>query len=217
MEIPKKFQNEDGTLNADAVIKSYAELEKKIGTMVSVPGEDADAAAREKFMRATGVPDNAGEYPTHPLLDDESIREKFKEAGMSKRQVEKIYEMADEFLRPAISELMAKKYEDESLAELKSFFGGDEKMRETLSAIETFGEKFLPEDTYLSLCSTPAGIRSIHAMMQSMEPQIATGKNSHEDLSDAALREMMKDPKYWRDRDAEYVRKIENGFKKLYA
>lgn len=31
------------------------------------------------------------------------------------------------------------------------------------------------------------------------------------------LREMMKDPKYWRDQEPEYVRKVENGFKKLYG
>lgn len=31
------------------------------------------------------------------------------------------------------------------------------------------------------------------------------------------LREMMKDPRYWRDQEPEYVRKVENGFKKLYG
>jgi len=30
MQIPEKFQNEDGTLNVDALVKSYTELEKKI-------------------------------------------------------------------------------------------------------------------------------------------------------------------------------------------
>ena len=35
--IPEKFRNDDGTLNSDALIKSYTELEKKIGTMISVP------------------------------------------------------------------------------------------------------------------------------------------------------------------------------------
>ena len=29
--------------------------------------------------------------------------------------------------------------------------------------------------------------------------------------------EKLRDPKYWRDRDPEYVRRIENGFKKLYG
>lgn len=36
-------------------------------------------------------------------------------------------------------------------------------------------------------------------------------------LTAEKLREMMRDPKYWRDQDADYVKLIENGFKKLYA
>ena len=35
--IPEKFLNSDGTLNSESLIKSYVELEKKIGTMVTVP------------------------------------------------------------------------------------------------------------------------------------------------------------------------------------
>lgn len=37
------------------------------------------------------------------------------------------------------------------------------------------------------------------------------------DLTDESLRQLMCDPKYWRGHDPEYVRKIENGFKKLYG
>ena len=54
-------------------------------------------------------------------------------------------------------------------------------------------------------------------MMQSMEPSVQTDSSDTKILSDEELRRMMRDPKYWRDHDAEYVRKIENGFKKLYS
>ena len=144
---PKKFQNDDGTLNHESPMKSYAELEKKIGTMVSVPNNDADDALRE----------------------------------------------------------------------MKNFFGGDEKMQNALQDIATFGEKFLSKDTFEHLCATQAGIRRIYAMIQSMEPPVATNSNGADSLTDKGLRDLMRDPKYWCDRDAEYVRKIENGFKKLYA
>lgn len=50
-----------------------------------------------------------------------------------------------------------------------------------------------------------------------MEPNVKTDKNETLNLTDADLRRMMRDPKYWRDNDAEYIRKIENGFKKLYS
>jgi hypothetical protein len=217
MEIPEKFKNEDGTLNSESLIKSYSELEKKIGTMISVPGDDADDGVREKFMRAIGVPESSTEYPTNALFDDETIREKFRDAGLTSKQVEKIYSIAEEFLSPALSEIFSLHHESESMMELKKFFGSEEKMKDALQEINAFGEKFLPAEAFESLCTTPQGIQSIYKMMQSIEPDVATGNHSSEKLSDTDLRRMMQDPKYWRDNDPEYIRKIENGFKKLYS
>ena len=90
-------------------------------------------------------------------------------------------------------------------------------MNDALRAINSFGEKFLPRDAFDALCATPQGIQGVYKMMQSMEPNIKTDKNENENLSDSDLRRMMRDPKYWRDNDVEYIRKIENGFKKLYS
>ena len=216
-KIPEKFLNSDGTLNSDALLKSYSELEKKIGTMISVPDANADSETRSKFYRAIGVPQNADEYPTNDMFDDESLRQKFFEIGLTSSQVEKIYQIAEEFLTPVLSDLFDMQNETNAIAELKNFFGDENKMREALRAINTFGEKYLPKDAFNSLCSTPQGIRSVYAMMQSMEPQVQTDDSQLKNLTDNELRRMMRDPKYWRDQDPEYVRKIENGFKKLYS
>lgn len=216
-KIPEKFLNDDGTLNSDSLIKSYSELEKKIGTMISVPTEDSDKDVREKFNRAIGVPNDVNDYPKNSLFDDESVRNKFQEIGLTPTQVEKIYKVAEEFLSPALSEIFQSQHIISAIAELKSFFGTTEKMNEALKEINNFGEKFLPTDAFESLCSTPQGIQSIYKMMQSMEPNIKTEKNSAENLSDKDLRAMMQDPKYWREHDLEYIRKIETGFKKLYS
>ena len=102
-------------------------------------------------------------------------------------------------------------------AELKNFFGGEEKMLDALRAINDFGTRFLPADAFDSLCATPQGIQGLYRMMQSMEPDVRTDNNTTDNLSDSDLRRMMRDPKYWRDAEPEYVRKIENGFKKLYS
>lgn len=216
-KIPEKFLNSDGTLNSDALLKSYSELEKKIGTMISVPDANADSETRSKFYRAIGVPQNADEYPTNDMFDDESLRQKFFEIGLTSSQVEKIYQIAEEFLTPVLSDLFDMQNETNAIAELKNFFGDENKMRDALRAINMFGEKYLPKDAFNSLCSTPQGIRSIYAMMQSMEPQVQTDDSQSKNLTDNELRRMMRDPKYWRDQDPEYVRKIENGFKKLYS
>ena len=216
-KVPEKFLNEDGTLNTDSLLKSYNELEKKIGTMVSIPNSESDKATRERFNRAIGVPDDASQYPTNDMFDDESVRQKFREIGLTCNQVEQIYKIANEYLSPVLSELFSMQNETNAIAELKNFFGGTEKMNDALHAIDAFGNKFLPHDAFDALCSTPQGIQGIYKMMQSMEPHIETQKNEQENLTDDDLRRMMRDPKYWRDADPEYVRKIENGFKKLYA
>lgn len=216
-KIPEKFLNKDGTLNTDALLKSYTELEKKIGTMISVPTSESDSELRAKFNRAIGVPENANEYPTCPMFDDDSLREKFLEIGLTSSQVEKIYDIANEFLSPVLSDLFEIKNESDAISELKNFFGGTEKMYDALRAINTFGEKYLPHDAFDAMCSSPQGIQGIYQMMQSMEPSVQTDDGGEKILSDDELRRMMRDPKYWRDMDPEYVRKIENGFKKLYS
>lgn len=216
-QIPEKFLNDDGTVNTDALVKSYTELEKKIGAMVKIPGDDSDDESREKFRRAIGVPESISEYPTNDLFDDDSVRERFRDMGLTKTQVEKIYSIAEEFLSPVLSEIFGAQHTTTSMAELRKYFGDDEKMFDALTQINSFGEKFLPTEAFEALCATPQGIQSIHRMMQSMEPRVETSNNTSANLSDNELRRMMKDPKYWRDRDAEYVRKIESGFKKLYS
>ena len=216
-KVPEKFQNHDGTVNVDALVKSYAELEKKIGTMVSVPNDNTDDATREKFNRAIGVPENANDYPTNSMFDDESIKQKFHDIGLTSHQVEQIYDMAEKFLSPMLHELFSVKNETNEILKLEKFFGSREKMNDALNAINTFGEKFLPHDAFESLCASAQGIQGVYQMMQSMEPRVEMENSSHENLTDDELRRMMRDPKYWRDADPEYVRKIENGFKKLYS
>jgi hypothetical protein len=216
-QIPEKFLDENGELNTSALVKSYCELEKKMGSMVSVPNENSDESIKQKFNHAIGVPDSKDEYPKNSLFDDESVREKFHEIGLTSAQVEKIYALAEEFLQPTLKNLFELQNQTNAINELKKFFGDDEKMNNAMREINTFGERFLPKDAFDELCSTPQGIQGIYKMMQSMEPKVFTDKNATENLTDEALRDMMRDPKYWRDHDEEYIRKIENGFKKLYS
>lgn len=216
-QIPEKFLDEKGELKTDALVKSYCELEKKIGNMISVPNEESDIESKQKFNHAIGVPDSADEYPTNSLFDDESVREKFHEIGLTSKQVEKIYSIAEEFLQPTLKNLFELQNQTNAINELKKFFGSTEKMNDALREINAFGEKYLPSSAFDELCSTPQGIQGIYKMMQSMEPEVLTNKNVSENLTDDMLRDMMRDPKYWREQDPEYVRKIENGFKKLYS
>ena len=216
-QIPEKFLDDKGELNTSALVKSYCELEKKMSNMIPLPNDESDEATKQKFNHAIGVPDNATDYPTNPLFEDESVREKFHEIGLTSKQVEQIYAIAEEFLQPTLKNLFQLQKQTCAINELKNFFGDDEKMNEALREINAFGERFLPKDAFEELCSTPQGIQGMYRMMQSLEPDVLTNKNTTENLTDDVLRNMMRDPKYWRDHDEEYVRKIENGFKKLYS
>lgn len=216
-QIPEKFLDDKGELNTSALIKSYCELEKKMSNMISVPNDDSDENVKQKFNHAIGVPENASEYPTNDLFDDESVRNKFHEIGLTSKQVEQIYSIAEEFLQPTLKNLFELQNQTNAINELKNFFGGTEKMNDAMREINAFGEKYLPASAFEELCATPQGIQGIYKMMQSFEPNVLTDKNATENLSDDMLRDMMRDPKYWRDQDPEYVRKIENGFKKLYS
>ena len=216
-KVPEKFLNQDGTLNTEALLKSYGELEKKIGTMITVPTPESDETIRNKFNRAIGVPESFNEYPINEMFDDENLRKKFHEIGLTTTQVEKNYSIADEFLSPVLSDLFSVQNEQSAMNELKNFFGSTEKMNEALHAINEFGQRFLPHDAFDALCSTPQGIQCLYNMMQSMEPNVEIQNSSEKNLSENDLRRMMRDPKYWRDNDIEYIRKIENGFKKLYS
>ena len=215
--IPEKFLNKDGTLNGDALLKSYNELEKKIGNMISVPDKNSDESVQSRFRRAIGVPESPDEYPHNEFFDNENVRQEFYKIGLTNNQVEKIYSLASEFLSPMLSEIVSLNHTANEMSELKKFFGGDEKMQDALVAIKSFGERFLPADAFNELCTSAQGIQGIYKMMQSIEPHVETDSSDTKKLSDADLRMMMRDPKYWRDHDAEYIRKIENGFKKLYS
>ena len=119
-KIPEKFLNQDGTLNTDALMKSYNELERKIGTMITVPDDNSDSDTRARFNRAIGVPDTADEYPKNEIFDDENVRKKFHEIGLTSTQVEKIYSIANEYLSPIVSELFSIQDESNAVLGLKS-------------------------------------------------------------------------------------------------
>ena len=194
--IPEKFANEDGTLNNDALLKSYQELEKKIGA------------------KGPDIPD---EYPDDPMFADvPGVKEKFREIGLSAKQAESLYALAAEFLSPAVDKIMTSHNESAAMKELCEFFGGDEKTIAVLNEINEFAEKNLSPEAFDALASSADGIKAIYDMMSSKEPAIAAGAGATDKPDDGALRQMMRDPKYWRDHDPEFVRKIESGFRKLY-
>ena len=59
---------------------------------------------------------------------------------------------------------------------------------------------------------------AFHLLLRACAPALldATGRPVGE-LSADALAEMMRDPRYWRQRDPEFIARVTAGFKRLYA
>lgn len=66
-------------------------------------------------------------------------------------------------------------------------------------------------------CYTQLKLKDNDMWVKETPEEIMEMINGTAEITVEELREMMKDPKYWKDQDPEYVKKVENGFKKLYS
>ena len=87
--VPEKFwDREAGSIRTDALLKSYVELERKLGSMVPLPDDD-DQEGRERLWRVLGVPDAAEEYNIEArdelLQPTAEINAKLHRAGFTQR------------------------------------------------------------------------------------------------------------------------------------
>lgn len=219
LNVPDKFKNpETGELNVDDLLNSYLAIEKKIGSMISLPDDENNPEQKEKFLKAIGVPDDYNEYPDNPVFEmSDDLKKKFREIGLNKNQVQELYQIANQFLEPVLQDVVNAKSELDEFNKLEKFFGSKEKMFDNLSAIQTWAEKYLPNDVLENLSCSSDGIEVLFNMMKSNEPALNINESKPDILSENELRDMMKSPKYWRDHNPEYVKKIEDGFKKLFS
>jgi hypothetical protein len=100
---------------------------------------------------------------------------------------------------------------------LASQFGGEAAWQNMARQIKTWGEANVSADVYQTLASSYDGVLAMHQMMQAREPSVlqdAEGPQS--DVDEATLTRMMRDPRYWRDRDPAFIAQVTEGFKRLY-
>ena len=81
-----------------------------------------------------------------------------------------------------------------------------------------WAEKNVPPEIYQSLNSSFYGVIALYNMMTSNEPKVmAKSGETQEVITEKKLKEMMQDPKYWRDGDKDFIKKVDDGFKFLYG
>lgn len=220
--VPEKFWDATaGAIRTESLLKSYRELERKLHKMVPLPGDEDDAAGQERLRRALGVPPSSDDYridaKSEMVQPDPALNQRLHEAGFSQQQAQMVYDLAAEYLLPAVDGAMASVAAERDTERLASRFGGTEQWRAVADQLKTWGQANLPADTLEVLSSSYEGILAMHQMMQANEPSVVRESDGASGMADeAALQQMMRDPRYWRDRDPAMVARVTEGFSRLY-
>ncbi len=217
--LPEKFWDEEKQeIRLGALIKSYAELEKKLSSCMPVPQSDED---RINLLRGFGLPESPDQYEidvSHGLFSpDPDVNTRLHAKGLTPDQVQEVYNLAAEKLVPMIAQLAGDFQADREIERLTGYFGGEEKWREVSRQLLAFGRKNLPADVLESLSSTFEGVIALHRMMKSRDPGMSRDGDARAMLAESDLHSMMRDPKYWRERDPSFVSKVTEGFRKMYG
>jgi hypothetical protein len=201
-DIPEKFKDpQTGGLRADALLQSYRELEKKLSQSLSAPG-----SADEYCIKC-----DHGMFTPDP-----EVNKKLHAMGMTHEQAQGVYDLAAERMMPVIAALAAEYQADREVEKLISHFGGPEAWKEMARQLLAFGEKNMPPDVLQSLSSSYEGVLALHRMMGTQEPGLRKAADKPAAMDEMELQSMMRDPRYWREKDPAYVAKVTEGFQKVY-
>lgn len=206
--IPAKFKDESGAVRVQSIVNSYNELEKK---MSSGPGSTPQIPAS---------PDDYCVECKHGMFEpDADVNKRLHESGLSNDQVQAVYDLAAEKLVPMIAELAAEFQADREVEKLINHFGGADQWRDMARQLLAFGQKNLPPEVLKNLSSSFEGVLALQRMMKGEEPTLrrADMTQSPSAIDEKQLSSMMRDPKYWREKDPMTVQKVTEGFKTLYG
>lgn len=203
-EIPEKFKDpESGDVRLDALIQSYKELEKKLSS------------------RGNNAPKSPDEYCidcSHGLFEpDSEINTALHGKGFSQDQAQTVYDLAASRMVPMLSQIAGEFRADREIEKLVDHFGGPEKWKEISRQLLAFGQKNMPADVLDNLASSYEGVLALHRMMKSEEPGLQKRGQKVDGLNETDLTSMMRDPRYWRDKDPSFVAKVTEGFQSVYG
>jgi len=209
--LPEKYKSPED------LAKAYKELEVKLGSR--------EEDMRKKLMEELQAeaykdrPPSAGEYSLPDFVNEEEAvnsdllqwwADQAFENGYSQAEFEKGIEIYMKSM-PAPPDLEAE----------RGKLGDNANQR--IEAASMFATKFFPKETLPAierLCESAEGIIALEVMMEAMKDGSFTqAANPASGMSEADLREMMKDERYWNaaKRDNDFIKKVDAGFKKIYG
>ena len=230
--VPEKFwDNDAGGLRADALLKSYLELERKLGMgsrgtepMVepaadSASSEPVEEASVELLEPMPPPPSSYEIASPHPLIEpDAELNDRLLGAGFSQSQAQLVYDLAAERMLPVIREALGEIEAQHQLERLQRHFGGADTWRNTARQLKSWAASHLDPAIHETLAASYEGVLALHQMMRASEPELLGGGAAPSaEPTEEALVEMMRDQRYWRQRDPEFIARVTAGFKRLYA
>ncbi|MGE4313032.1 MAG: hypothetical protein AB7E85_02010 [Pseudobdellovibrionaceae bacterium] len=216
--LPDKFWDEGkGEVRLSALIKSYTELEKKL----SSGGFDAESdEGKAQLFSLLGRPETADAYEvdcSHGLFGpDPELNKQLHEKGFTSAQVQAVYDAAAEKLVPLIADMAGEFQADREIERLVEKFGGADKWQEVSRQLLTYGQANLPQDVLEGLSCSYEGVMALYRMMKGETPSLKSEAAMTGTEDESALRAMMKDPRYWKEKDPSFIAKVTKGFEKLY-
>jgi hypothetical protein len=219
-EVPEKFWDAEAqALRVDALLSSYLALEKRLGQRMAPPAADAAPEDVTRFREAMGIPAAPDGYVIHPACEqccaDAEVNARLHAAHFSQDQAQMVYDLAAEKLLPLIAEAAAAYEADRQREKLVVHFGGEDRFRQVAAQLSAWGQAHLPASAYQALAATYEGVLALEQMMQRPEPSLGREATAPTPSTEAELRAMMRDPRYWRTREPAFVQRVTEGFRKL--
>jgi len=221
--VPEAFRDQErGGIRTEALLAALGELQERLQRSLPLPEGPDDTEALARLRRALGWPERPEDYevePPHPLIErDAELERRLHAAGFTNDQVKLVYELAAERLLPAVAEVVAESVAARERERLAEHFGGAERFEQVARELRAFGKRHLDPETYAALSSSFAGVLALYRMALAEEPEMFGEAGSGALVaSEEQLVEMMRDPRYWRDRDPEFVARVTEGFRRLYG
>ena len=205
VNVPEKFRDaETGKIRLDRLLQSYQALERKLSS-----------------NSAPQIPATPDEYKielANPAIQvDADVNRRLHEQGFTEEQVQTVYDLATEKLMPVMQAMVAEFEADKEIEKLVEKFGGPEKWAEMARQMLAFGQKNLAPDVLENLASSYDGVMALYKMMKSEEPNMSPRDKAVDTDGLDDLNAMMRDPRYWREKDPAFVKKVTSGFEKLYG
>lgn len=201
-EVPEKFRDQKtGDVKLDMLLQSYRELENKLSQRPNAPKSPEDYCID----------------CSHGLFTpDMEVNRRLHEKGFTLDQAQAVYDLAAERMVPMMAQMRGEFEADREVEKLITHFGGPQKWQEVSRQLLAFGQKNLPHDVLDSLSSSYEGVLALHRMMKSGEPGLKRGGAASGSMDEKDLHAMMRDPRYWRDKDPAFVSKVTEGFQRMY-